>query len=284
MPNEIKIQNGLRELPKDGRDFSFVKVFGALPMETLPKEFMLDLPKVENQYPTYYDFCTAFATTSLSELQEGIELSPFYQFAKTKQLMGDWRNWGADLRSAAKAAVKFGSLKESDVPDFLKDKDRDYVANWENWPKTLDERAKEHCKESFFSVDGYDSSFDAVKNALWQNRAKKRGVLCGAEWRPEWIEAEKGVVPEEYSERGSPDANIILGWKIINGKEYIVVQLSAGKEAGDGGRFYISKGVFNKEYGKFGLFMFVDMLPKEARKLSWSWLQRLVYFIINLFK
>src|SRR3990167_6720197 len=113
MPNsKAQFRAGLRKLPRDSRDFNLGAIQETIDLSTIPQEFIVGEPIQKDQFDT--DFCTGFAVTSASELQEGVELSAEWQFAKTKQIAGDWKSWGANLRDACKSAVEFGSIKEKE--------------------------------------------------------------------------------------------------------------------------------------------------------------------------
>ena len=270
-----KIGAGLRPLPKDGRDFKLTKLLGAINLSELPEEFLVDgwnKIKIKDQGNT--DYCTAYAGTSASELQEGVELNPLFQFIKTKQIMGDPESWGADLRSLCKSLAKFGSLEESETPA------TDFGRDWQDWPIELDEKAQKHLKKSYFEADGYDGAFNAIKAALWQNKVKKRAVIVGTVWRSEWTSAIDGIIPEEYGEQGFGHAFIIVGWD----KRGLIAHLSNGEIIGDKGRFYFSKKITDKELGKYGEFLLVDIDPEGVKKIVWSPWQRFIEWFKKLFK
>jgi len=248
----IKMRGGLRELPSDSRDFSRIKVFG---MGSLPpnEDFMVAEPiSIEDQKET--DFCTAFALSAVAEDQEGVDLDPLYTFAKIKQIEGDWRSWGADLRSACKAAVKFGFIKKENSPFDLDNYSRDIVANWENWPKELDDLAKKHRKMSYFRVDDSVDTFNAFRAALWQNKAKKCSIFTGTTWRENWNNVKDGIIPDEPGPPLFGHAIKIFGQKIIIGEPYLIAQQSLGKKEGDNGLLYFSRKVINRDF-KYGAFI-----------------------------
>lgn len=289
-----KIQKGLLPLEEDKRDYSLGAIFGAPKLEEIPDEFDIGLPRVKNQFNT--DLCTAFAVTSASELQEHQELSPEWQFAKIRQLIGNSRGWGADLRSAMKSVVKYGSIKKSDAPFSLENQVREFVANHENWPEELDKNAQEHRKEAYFTVDGYNSHFDAIRAALWQNMASRRAVVTGCKWRQSWIDAQAGKINEWMKGEGTPHAFIFVGTKKFKGEIHLIAHLSNGTEIGDVGRFYFPKGVIDgiipNELKKYGCYMLTDLPEWETRdniikksiRFRNRWFKKIVSFIINLFK
>ena len=277
-----KISGGLLKTPADKRDFSYTKVFGAIPLAELPEEdFMVaEAIKVENQKES--DFCTAYGSSSVSEDQEDIDLDPLYTFAKTKQIMGDWKGWGADLRTAMKAGVKFGFLEKKDSL-YTIDDERDKISNWNNWPVELDEKAAPYRKHSYFKVDGPYNTFDSFRAFLWANRAKKQSILTGVMWRSEWIEAKNGIIPNFPSVPMFGHAFKICGQKTIEHELYLVAVLSNGEEIGDKGIFYFNRLVANRDF-TYGGYVFNDMMAAEAKKKSWNWYQKILGIIQSFLK
>lgn len=265
------IGGGLTKLPKDDRDFSFGGIFGYGDIKSLPYRYIItNEPKIKNQdVVPNSDLCTAFALTSLSEYQENVELSPEYQFMKTKLIQGVWETWGADLRSACKSLVKFGSLEQSQSPYTLGKDGRDKVANWNNWEKGLDFYAKVHKKLSYFKVEPSFNvdTFDAIRLALFHGKEKMQAVFTGVLWRPEWTRAHYGVLPKKYGRDGFGHAVLAIGWDNIDGEEKIILQLSNGRNIGNNGLFYASRDIVNQEF-TYGAFVFEDLPPEQAKFLS----------------
>ena len=105
----------------DPRNFSYHKYgnLGAFDLSILPKEvYIISVEEAKNRVKNQgsSDMCLAFASTSVSEIQEGVILSPEYQFAKIKQIIGNIESWGADLSNGAKSFTKFGSIKQEETP------------------------------------------------------------------------------------------------------------------------------------------------------------------------
>lgn len=249
----IEIPKGLKPLADDKRDFKFGNIFGAV---ELPQEdFLVSIPiKIKDQGDS--DMCTAYAVTAVSEDQEGVYLNPLWQFAKIKQLEGDYMTWGADLRQACKSVVKFGSI-EGDGVNVVGN--RDEIANWRNWSPSLDIKAKRHAKESYFKITklGYKDLFDAIRGALWKFKDDKRSIATGMIWRIGWSGTDRGIIKED-GVRLYGHAFKFFGQKKIDGEWYLVTQLSNGTSIGDKGIFYFSREIVNKN-AVFGNFMFVDI-------------------------
>lgn len=72
-------------------------------------------------------------------------------------------------------------------------------------------------------------------------------------------------------------------------KEYLIIQNSYGKEAGNGGWHYFSREIINKYVGLYGAFTFIDMDPETAKylqaneiKVGDSWIIQLYKLIKNI--
>lgn len=257
---------GLELKEPDRRDFSYVGVFGAPDLSYLPAGDWLTgniWPKDQGNT----DMCTGFGLAGVREDTEDEPLSPEWLFAQIKKLRGDPLAWGGDLNSGCKVAVK-GALARAQSPnDFRVEKrDRDFLAQAKNWPD-LEAAAAPHRAESFLRVDGPHDTFDNARAFLWENRNYKRSIYTGCMWRPGWSRAPGGVIPRSAIAGGVGHCfKIANGQKIINGKPHLIIQNSSGPEAGDGGLFYMSREVANREL-KFGMYAFIDMAPEEVKDI-----------------
>lgn len=266
---EAKKGFGLLPLPEDSRDLSLGTVFGIPNLDEIPNiDFTVATPLVIKDQKRL-DFCSLFAGTAVSEDQEGVELSPEYSFAKAKQLLGEWQSWGVDLRTACKALTKFGSIPQAIAPFSVNDKDRDFLANWENWPIELDRKASEHKKETFWAVTGPYDFFDNIRASLWKHRYDKCTVLAGTMWFGGWTVTENGVVSAstENLVLQEPHALKFFGQKIINGTPYLKAQNSWSEKYGDRGIFYFPREIVNQYSPQFGSFMFKDDMPIDEAKI-----------------
>lgn len=207
------------------------------------------------------DFCTAFATTTLQHAIWGQKFDPLYQMTKIKQIRGEYKQWGASLRDAMKAAIVYGSLPIDRAPythnGSIGDKDRDFVANWKNYPTALDVIAKKGSDLSFFTIDGTMDAFDNIRSALWIHRTERRGVSFGLFWHGEWDHVKDGIIPDVMPVTiiGGGHNIAIIGQKTIGGRIYLVLQQSWGPESGDRGFFYFPRSIINQAYAQgYGAF------------------------------
>ena len=267
------ISEGLLELPWDSRDFNLGKI-DEVKIRAMPVSYEIEDLLVESQGST--DFCTGFAITKASEVQEGMRLNPLYQFAKTKEISGNWDRWGANLRDACKSAVKFGSIEQSIAPYDITTPRKDL--HWEKWDIDYDTEAMKHRKKSYFSVDRGDV-YEDIKYALWKYNSP---VMTGTMWRHAWTRSEDGIIPEYYTPEGFGHAFLFTGWKVIEGTEYLIAHSSNGIFIGDEGRFYFPKHTVEREIGRYGLFVFIDLDPEDYKRDKWSRYQKIINFIIRL--
>ena len=267
---------GLLPLPPDNLDFKYEKVFGAV--QVPETDFTISEPLyIEDQKGS--DYCGAYASSSGAEDHEGIDLDPIFSFAAIKKIDGKPEGWGANLRDIMKAGTKIGFLEKTDAI-FTVDDDREKIVHITNYPTELIDKALKHRQESYFSIS---SGFEGFRQALWQNRARKRSIITGVSWRGGWSEAPNGIIPVEATEQYFGHAIKIYGQKNIDGKLYLVAQLSNGKGIGEGGIFYFPKEVIDRDFN-FGAYCYVDMGQEEAQKKSWSWWDIIVNFIKKLWQ
>lgn len=269
--------SGLLPLPKDPRDYAYFKTFGAAVIK-LPEEYSVGKPFIKDQANT--DFCPGESSSAVNEDEEGIEFSPEWQFSQIKKVMGEWKSYGADLRSAAKALKNAGSLPKSQAPFSVHTNDRDFLANWNNWPYALQQQAALYRKESFFMIDtlpGHDL-FDSIRTALYQNAIAKRSIMTGSVWYQEWTYAPGGVLPEDFSQPVGLHSYKIFGWTMIGGQPYLMVQNSYGEDMGDKGVYYMPRSAANKVLDQ-GLFMFRDLPEGTTPKPNGNFLQLLIFIL-----
>ena len=283
MIQEIKkIGGGLKPTPKDARDFKLGQIIKWPKLEELPENFALEPISVKNQGDT--DYCTAFATCGMSELQEGVELSPEWSFAVSKQISGDPESYGQDIRTALKVHTKYGAVEKSEAPYSVENDEDAKIRYINNWPQELFEKAGKHQKQSYFKIEGWPKgwdAFDAIRTAIWLFRDLKRAVAFGVLWS--WQLS--NVFLEDYSPTGCGHCVYLRGWNkhIEFDNYYLLLQNSYGKEAGGSGTHLISRNVVNDMAEKFGAYMFIDIPPEIAKQKVWSPFRRLLEAIKKFF-
>lgn len=299
MPTEEKKGTGLLPLPvnpSETKDFSHSVVFGATKEDDVPFDFSTNLLPLKIKDQKQLDFCPGFATTEVSEDQEGFELDPLWQFAQIKRWViskgGTLESYGADLRSAGMALVKYGSLPQIHAPYTVNSGERNFLANPENYKSELGNIAVTYRKKSMFFVDGPNDVFGNILAVLWKNKSKKVSIIVGVPWRKSWTYSPDGIVPAIgwADEPGEGHCLKIFDMKVINGQQYLAVQNSWGTGVGKGGIFYFPRSIINREFGPYGQIYFSDMSVDDAKYYNESgvsvydnWLMGLCKSFYHLF-
>lgn len=275
----MKLHNsGLLPTPPDDRDFKLGAITTLPPLSDIPDNFMLDGIEIKDQKHT--DFCTQFAACGMSELQEGVRLSPEWSFARTKAITGDVDGDGENIRTAIATHVKIGANEAKDVPFSVKNKSRDFLARIENYPPELEKKAFKHMKQSYVKVEGQYDAFDDIRATLWKYREERRGVIMGCKFG--WDSDDKilATIPLD----GGGHCMYYCGAKKIDGTQYLVLAQSYGKDAGDNGYHYMSREVVNHFYDKYGAYMFIDLTPEQVRYMIENGITDRDNWIIQLYK
>lgn len=270
--NKVKTVGGLRELPSDDRDILLGGLFGTFPIPDI--DFVVSSPLVIKDQGGN-DECTAYAGTAVSEDQENIELDPDFNFAATLEIMGG-SEWGADLRSADKSFVVYGSIPKGNFTGNPKD--------LKTWSEQAKVEALKYKKASYMFIKtlGYNDLFDALRANLFHFKDEKRSILTGITWNTEWLNAPKGII-DTFGTPSFGHAFKIFGQKKINGKWYLIAQLSQGNNVGDNGLFYFGRDVINKGL-TFGNIIFTDMSKEDAQYYQYYNIKILDNWLIHFWK
>ena len=286
----IKIYGGLTPTPEDKRDIQFGALYTLPKLEALPQAFRIPVLGIKDQKNS--DLCTAFAGTLASEVQEDTVFSPEYQFAKTKQILGEHEEWGADLRSMLKSLTKYGSLPLNKVPQELRydGNNRYFIANWANWDPLYDTIAAKFRKGSYLKVSGGYDLFDNIRATIYANRKEERLAITGAIWKHGWTTAPDGVIEDkEYGGQGFGHAFCFDGWEYFRGEPYLAAPLSNGEGIGNKGYYFLPRGLVNREL-IWGAYTLKDIDPEAAKILvkyhfsaRFEWLANFVMAIKSIF-
>jgi hypothetical protein len=261
---------GLKELREDTRDLK-LGAYKTLPnLSDLPKSYRLPF-FVKNQGDT--DWCTAFATCSVSEVQEEVYLEPAYTFAATKYLSGGANEWGADLREACKAHQKLGALDINDVPPEFKTIPDEQKRLWFGVWSTVQDKAYKHRKASYFRITGQYDHFDNIRASLFLYQTP---IAIGIQFGYPLQQTLLGKISEGFGH-----AMTVIGFD----EQHLIVGNSYGTSTGDNGVHYITREVINHWIGKYGAFTFLDISPEEARKsMNHGILWKIEMFLSTLLK
>lgn len=285
-PKEKIIGGGL-QVPKKklvDLDFSHAAYFGGIGSTYLPtQDFDVAQPlAIKDQYDS--DLCTAFASAAIEEDTYGELIDPCFFFAKTKKREGRFDTFGADPVLACLTGVNDGFLPEKAAPFNLETNSRDVVANWNNYPSSLDPVAKLNHKKAFFKADGQADIFDSIREAMWLalSIGERRSVFVGAYWQGHWTHQPVGIIPvDNIYNKINPHAFKVYGQKTINGVLYLKAQLSNGTTIGDQGIFYFPREIVNKF---MYAYLYRNADPAEVKKDTWSLLQSIFAALYRLQK
>ena len=274
-----KYKGGLQELPLDPNRFSLGKVVAYPKLEDLPDTFEVEPLSVQDQRSS--DMCAAFAGASTSGEQEGVELSAEYVFAMSKELTGDVNSWGQHLDAIAKTLVKIGAIEKKDAPYSIDNQTSEFLRDPKNWDEGLKIKALIHAKGSYMDCKGPYSAFDNLRSVIWIYRNEKKFPFLGVEWG--WS------VNEAYLKEplgGFGHALRAFGWRRIGDEDFLSIVNSYGKNAGDNGKFYLSRKIIDTYVPKYGAEILTDMTKEEyqsrLKSLGQSWVLRALNAVLRV--
>lgn len=281
---EHKRTGGMLPMPKDERDIKLGAAFTLPPLSEIPKTFKNEIPEtwIFDQLDT--DTCAGHATALASSLQEGVLLDPLFTWVMARAMKGmSPDDWGIDLRSVMLAHVKVGALERNEAPYKITDPAtvwRD-ITNWK-----VDELLKDsvrHKKGSALFIEptqGYDM-FDTLRAVIWKFRAEKIAAVIGLRWA-------YGTDPviDKYLDGGFGHAVVQSTWT-EDGMHGTIIN-SWGTAVGEGGKFFISREIINREVPVYGAGIFRDETPENLKwyiehgiKLDENSLKRIIKVFIQ---
>lgn len=224
---------------------------------------------------TDLDFCTAYCKCEIAYQQFGIQFDPFWLMSKIKQVRGEYKGYGASLRDAALAAVRYGFLPLAQAPfthnsgNPQTDRPRDFLAYWANYSSNLEVIAARYKLGSFLTVDGPSDAFDNIRSTMILNKSSRRSVDFGLNWRPEWTYAPGGLIQDSgyITSQGEGHDGNFIGQKSFPGEKEprLIWQQTWGTAVGDSGLFYFPRSVVNKEAKSgYGMFTYTKLKPGLA--------------------
>lgn len=273
-----QLQGGLQETPEDNRDFTVGALFRLPTPSELPSDFDIGILSIKDQTAKSItsDFCSAYSVAGISELQEGEELWPDFNFAASKEFTKDNEEWGQNLRDAMKSAVVYGSVPQKYAVQVKKPR---YLSSY---PSNLLEIAKKYKKKTFLNVEpanGMDA-FDTMRATIYRFRDEKRAICLGVIFG--WPLSQKII--DTIPVNGYGHAMYTVGWKTIDGITYMKVVQSAGKDAGDNGVHYLSRAVINFYYNQYKAFMFMDMPREDIEYMLENGIKSNDNWVVQIFK
>lgn len=288
---------GARPTERDPRDYSWNRTFGVAKPTTLPAEYSVDIGLTMPDQTILDPFsCTAYTTCDLGTDQDGVEYQPKYTYMKTLFIQGlPPETNGSDIRPALRSAKVYGLLPIEYTPELLKERFEDFTANQANWPPGVDAISGklEHRKGKYFNVydDGGLDWFDAFRSSMWINKGDKRGVSVGTPWFPEWGSAPSGILTNQFVYKGDP-RNVgwhnyaIKGWKVIDGKQYLMSKPWQGRGYGDNGWAYFDRETINRVMEIRGsvAFTLADAYPKDIQHIKLDMFELIATYVLRMLR
>ena len=203
---------------------------------TYPMTFRLWTSGIKNQQTK--NTCVAHALATLKETQE------YYDARDTKKFSTNWiygnrtdsqyQGEGMYIEEALNNLKNYGAVYLEDLPDNLDYTDALKIVN--NRKSELLTKAQEHKIKSY----AIPHNANEIKTALYNDHSPVViGILI---YESFYNINNSGIAPipniKKEVEYGG-HAVVIIGWTVINNKEYWVVQNSWGENWGDNGCFYI---------------------------------------------
>ena len=289
----VPLKSGLLPATHDRSfDFSHAKTFGAT-VDMLPGLPPLGLGRkpmpVTDQKNT--SDCTGFSTALASSFQENVPLAPEFQVAAVSAVVGQPITYvGAQPIDAMKAATQFGSLEDAGKPYDFAIQGWNIPADMRNYTDAEKTAALVHRKQSYFAVttDSGMDMYDAIRLALWQSR-DENGVVCAfSPWYREFNTPIKGIVPLPAQPFVSRHAYTYIDWTVIDGKEYLVSQLTQGPGFGDNGLLYFDRATVNFVWSDMYhtgscLYLFRDIDPADPNivPVGFDWVNWIRSFLAH---
>lgn len=209
---------------------------GSIVTTTFPNNFRLWTSGIKNQQTK--NTCVAHALATLKETQE------YYDTKDTKLFSTNWiygnrtneqyQGDGMYIREALSNLKNYGAVYFEDMPDNLDYKDAVNLIS--DRKDSLLEKAQNHKIKSY----AVPTSVDEMKSALYNDKSP---IVIGFTVYDSFYDIDNiGIAPIPNTKTETAyggHAVLIIGWTIINNKEYWVVQNSWGDYWGDNGCFYI---------------------------------------------
>lgn len=285
---------GLTKLPKDRRDWSYHKNFGAAALTGVPDQYLLVSTIIDQNG---WNECTGYMKEAIDESEfstpaKTITFSPAWNYAKEGAESPPPTQNGYSMRTPFQVGADYGALPmvaglpTEAVMGFP------FTLDPKNWNPALDAQAVPYQHPGYAAVHGPYDNFDSIRSAMWLEKAKTRCVGVGVMWYNEWTNAPSGVIPETYSSKDGLHAIKIAGWSktkrdgtLINPTTqeiYLVIQNSWSESEGDGGLYYMSRAVADRELDPIalGIYIFSDNALDNPKTVSA--LQNLLNNLVSL--
>lgn len=257
-----KFNNGALPDPIDERDFSYEQIMGA---GQLPDEYCVldELPykiKIENQGSS-----SSCVGQSISKY---IEILNYFDEKKQKDASAKFAysriflpQGGAYIRDAMALAVDVGICEESlDLSYENGNPPSENYIRIKNETQEAIENAKVYQGKEYRSI-WHKENIDIIKQAIYDNK----GVIMGFAGDNEGWQGKDGIVYPPKADNLKPWGHSVLGigWKKINGQDYLIILNSWSENWGVGGLGYIHPSYF----GTGNIFSIWTLTDKQNNEM-----------------
>lgn len=193
----------------------------------------------------YTNYCTAAARSVAASYFHDKEMSFEYMTAKEGEEGGTPIYQGADPNIADRACANYGFLPAERSPLTFQQDGWLTPAEWQRYAPELDGEAITYSIGLPYNVY---PDFQSIKNALVMGTPENAVVVANGFWYDTWNNAVNGIVPVPATAPITRHSYLFIDFTTINGQEYLVAQLSQGKNYGNGGLLFMSEEVVNTAF------------------------------------
>lgn len=274
------MNNGLRPVRPDHRDYGFNQTFGTISPLVLPDIYDCDAGfGAPNQNADGLPYgCTGYAQSQLCQDEDQTQYKPQYTYDRTLLMENSQEGQGCNIRDSLKSVAVYGVQALSE---------------------NTDQEAMKHARAPYFSVQAINGDFFyAIQNALWLNRLERRSVSLGSPWFAEWervgpdavmpVPAYSGVASQypwhNYKCSGFTNKRSD-GTLIRNGEIFLKIASWQGPNYGDKGWVYMSRQVANIVFAIDGtaIFTLAKADPQNIQYIRLNIMQVLLSYYYRLF-
>ena len=222
--------SGVFKICPDHRDYSFHRTFGGT-TEFTPCNYDAGFPIPDQDADGLPYGCTGYSSGNLCQDEDKVQYYPKFTYDQTLAEEGifpdnpNFEKVGCDVRDSLASTIVYGAQKVGETPA----------------------EALNHRRGQYFAVDlvaGMDW-FDSFRSVLQQN---KRSISFASPWYSSFGTPQNGIIsaPNSYDTTfASWHNHVIVGWKTINGVDYLIDKSWQGTAYGDNGFVYFPREVVN---------------------------------------
>ena len=220
----MNIQNGLKPIYRKKTDRSFHRTFGGVTPTEFPDEFSVDagLTMPDQVADGLFQGCTAYTQQELCTDQDHKLYDDYKEhYMRTLALTGSPFGVGCDIRDSLKVAIAY------------------------------------YNRGAYYAVESSKFDwFDSIRSVMLTN-FQVNGIKCSVSVGTPWFKifdiqvvGKDGKVPVVNKFDTDPMSIswhnwAVKGWKMIDGKPWMLVKSWQGKNVGDGGWYYVSRETIN---------------------------------------